>query len=91
MAWTAENIAMAEAMQRRDLIAQETEDLDIANTQGIEPDGSMVVPHDPTPQQKAYLARRIGLDMRRQWSENQRNGSDKLPELPKLRPGDIVH
>ena len=77
---------MTEAERR----AQENEGLDIENTEGIRPDGSIIMPANPTPQQAAYVARRLALMYRREVAENRRNGITKMPEIRPLRTGDLV-
>ena len=82
----AEPVPMTEAERR----AQENEGLDIENTEGIRPDGSIIMPANPTPQQAAYVARRLALMYRREVAENRRNGITKMPEIRPLRTGDLV-
>ena len=50
----------------------------------------MIVPEHPTSEQHAYLARRYALGLRREYEENLRRGINKLPSLPKFRPGDLI-
>lgn len=88
--WTPEAIALVPQFVERERIDQENQGLDIANTEGIRPDGSIVMPAYPTPNQKAYIARRIGLRIRREWAENQRKSINKYPKIRPLRTGDIV-
>jgi hypothetical protein len=88
--WTPEAVAVAEDMLQRNRIAAENEGLDIVNTEGILPGGGMIVPENPTPQQRAYLARRYGLMLRRERAENLRRGIQTLPKIRPLRPGDFV-
>ena len=64
--------------------------LDIANTQGILPDGGMILPWNPDPAQAAYMERRLLLMYLREREENQRNGIEAEIKFRPLRPGDIV-
>jgi hypothetical protein len=88
--WTPEDIAMVERMAEADRIAEENEGLDIANTAGILPDGGMIMPADPTPQQEAYVARRLGLSYKREYAENLRHGIRKYPQIRAVRTGDLI-
>jgi hypothetical protein len=88
--WTPDAIALAHEIIEQDRIEDENRGLDIANTEGIRPDGSIIMPEDPTPQQEAYIARRLGLAYKREYAENLRNGSKKLPKIRPLRTGDLV-
>jgi hypothetical protein len=64
--------------------------LDIANTEGILPGGGMIVPEDPTPQQSAYIDRRLMLTYLREQQENHRDGIDKKIVFRPIRTGDLV-
>jgi hypothetical protein len=88
--WTPDALAAADAMQERARAEAENEGLDIAHTDGILPGGGMIVPENPTPQQDAYLARRLGLSVKQERAENLRNGIDSRPKIRPLRPGDFV-
>ena len=77
-------------MLERSRAEAENEGLDIAHTDGIFPGGGMIVPEKVTPQQEAYLARRLGLSVKQERAENLRNGIDALPKIRPLRPGDFV-
>jgi hypothetical protein len=88
--WTPEAIAAAEAFMERERIEKENEGLDIANTEGILPGGGMILTEDPTPQQKAYMGRRLGLMYRREYEENLRKGIRKIPKIRPIRPGDLI-
>jgi hypothetical protein len=88
--WTPEALAQAAAMQKRERAEEETAGLDIAGTEGILPGGGIVVPEDPTPNQAAYIGRRLGLAYRREYEENLRRGVRVLPRLRQVRPGDFV-
>jgi hypothetical protein len=90
VAWTAEAIALANEIAKQDRIENENHGLDIANTQGILPGGGIIMPEFPTPQQEAYIARRLCLRIRREWAENQRNGIKEYPKIRPLRTGDFV-
>lgn len=88
--WSPNAIARANALAEQGRIEAENQGLDIANTEGIRPDGSIVMPEDPTPQQQAYVARRVGLRIKREWAENQRKGIKHYPKIRPLRTGDVV-
>jgi hypothetical protein len=88
--WKQEAVDRAEVIADEIRIEEENAGLDIANTEGIRPDGSIIMPKSPTPQQEAYLARRVGLRLRREWAENQRQGINEYPKLHPIRAGDIV-
>jgi hypothetical protein len=88
--WTREAIALANRIAEQDRIEEENHGLDLANTEGIRPDGSIIMPEYPTPQQDAYIARRVALRMKREWAENQRNGIKQYPKIRPLRTGDLV-
>lgn len=90
VAWTPEALAMAKQMRERDELTAETDGLDIANTEGILPNGGMIIPVDPTPQQVAYLARRTAMMYRREWEDNLRKGIKTYPRIRPSRPGDLV-
>jgi hypothetical protein len=88
--WTPDAVAMANDLVERERIADENRGLDIAGTEGIRPDGSIIMPEFPTPQQAAYVARRLTLRMKREWAENQRKGIREYPKIRPLRTGDLV-
>jgi hypothetical protein len=88
--WTAEDLALADALRERERTEAENAGLDIANTAGILPGGGMILTEQPTPEQEAYMARRLGLVYRREYEENVRNGSKKLPKIRPVRPGDLI-
>jgi len=88
--WTPEDLAFADQMLEQERIGKENECLDIANTEGILPGGGMILPADPTPQQKAYVGRRLGLMYRREYQENLRRGIRKMPKIRPIRPGDLI-
>jgi hypothetical protein len=88
--WTADAIALANQIAEQDRIEDENQGLDIANTEGIRPDGSIIMPEFPTPQQEAYVARRLTLRIKREWAENQRKGIKEYPKIRPLRTGDLI-
>ncbi len=88
--WTKADLAVADAVLEQQRIDKENEGLDIANTEGILPGGGMILTEDPTPQQKAYMARRLGLAYRREYEENLRMGIRKIPKIRPIRPGDLI-
>jgi hypothetical protein len=75
---------------RHNRFADEHAGLDLANTESILPGGGMIVPEDPTPQQAAYLARRLMLSYVRLQDENRRNGITEKIKVRPLHPGDLV-
>jgi hypothetical protein len=80
-AWTAEMIADAEAE-----IA--TADPPPPPVEGVAPDGSIVVPDNPTPDQEAYMGARIIHNLRDRWADE--IDSNEKPTIPRLRPGDRI-
>jgi hypothetical protein len=88
--WTPDALAMADAFLESDRREQENEGLDIANTEGILPGGGMIMPEVPTPQQAAYVARRLGLAYKREYAENRRQGIRKYPQIRPIRTGDLI-
>jgi hypothetical protein len=88
--WTPEDLAIAEQYLEKQRIEKENEGLDIANTEGILPGGGMILTEDPTPQQKAYMARRLGLAYKREYEENLRKGIKRIPKIRPIRPGDLI-
>jgi hypothetical protein len=88
--WTQEDLAFADQMLETERIEKENEGLDIANTEGILPGGGMILTEDPTPQQKAYMGRRLGLMYRQEYEENLRKGIRKMPKMRPIRPGDLI-
>jgi hypothetical protein len=90
VAWTPELFALVEALRERERIEEENKGLDIANTEGILPGGGMILMDDPTPQQAAYMDRRLGLMYKREIEENRRNGITKMPKIRGIRPGDLI-
>jgi hypothetical protein len=91
--WTPELVAETERMIAEAEQEAENEGLDIANTEGILPGGGMIVPEHPTPQQKAYIARRLGNEVRRIYAANQAKGlghRESLPRIRHIRPGMLI-
>lgn len=88
--WSAEQLACAEQTIAQDRIEKENDGLDIANTDGILPGGGMIMMEHPTPQQEAYMARRLGLMYKREYAENLKRGLRILPKIRPLRPGDLI-
>jgi hypothetical protein len=88
--WTAEEITETEARCEQDRIEAENAGLDIANTEGILPGGGMILPEDPTPQQAAYIGRRLGLMYKREYAESLRKGITTIPKIRPIRPGDLI-
>jgi hypothetical protein len=88
--WTPEDLKAADAFLEKRRIAREDAGLDIASTDGILPGGGMLLPADPTPQQQAYIGRRLGLMYRREYQENLRNGIKTMPKIRPIRTGDLI-
>jgi hypothetical protein len=88
--WTPGDVAFAEAKMKQDRIAEENAGLDLANTEGILLGGGMIMPADPTPQQAAYIGRRMGLAYKREYAENLRRGFKIIPKIKPLRTGDLI-
>ncbi|HET6605306.1 MAG TPA: hypothetical protein VFG62_01475 [Rhodopila sp.] len=79
--WTTEMVAKAEAEMGE-------ADAPPPPVEGVEPDGSIVVPDNPTPEQEAYMGARIIHNARDQWTETIASG--QKPKIPRLRPGDRI-
>ncbi|MGD0106223.1 MAG: hypothetical protein ABSC06_19605 [Rhodopila sp.] len=88
--WTPQDIVAADAFLERERIEKENEGLDIANTEGILPGGGMILPENPTPQQKAYMGRRLALMYKREYEENLRQDIKQYPKIRGIRPGDLI-
>jgi hypothetical protein len=88
--WTPKDLKAADAFLDHDRVEKENEGLDIANTEGILPGGGMILTENPTPEQKAYMGRRLGLMYKREYAENLRNGIKKNPKIRGIRPGDLI-
>jgi hypothetical protein len=88
--WTPQDIAAADVFIERERVEKENEGLDIANTEGILPGGGMILPESPTPQQKAYMGRRLALMYKREYEESLRKGIKQYPKIRGIRPGDLI-
>ena len=88
--WASEDLDIADTIRKQDRIEAENAGLDIANTEGILPGGGMIMPADPSPQQHAYMARRVGLMYKREHAENLRRGIKQMPKIRPLRTGDRI-
>ncbi len=55
---------------------------------GVEPDGSIIVPENPTPEQEAYIGKRIIENGRDKWTDELLTG--RKPRLLPIRPGDRI-
>jgi hypothetical protein len=88
--WTPEAIAAAEILIERERIEKENEGLDLANTAGILPGGGMILTDEPTPQQAAYMGRRLSLMYKREYQENLKKGITTMPKIRPIRPGDLI-
>ena len=66
------------------------EGLDLENIDGILPNGGMIVTENPTPQQTAYMERRLKLMYRRERDNNRRNGIIKKTFFRPIRAGDLI-
>ena len=90
LAWSQRDLRLALEIRNLEQLREDYGDLDLANTPGIRPDGSIVVPDDPTPAQYAYMARRYALNIRDKYRENVKAGIKALPKIEPFRPGDII-
>jgi hypothetical protein len=88
--WSPEDLAFADEQLQTQLTEAENEGLDLANTEGILPGGGMILPEDPTPQQAAYIGRRLRLMYQREYAENLRKGIKLIPKIRPIRPGDLI-
>jgi hypothetical protein len=88
--WTPEQVAYVAEFRDRERIEKENEGLDIANTEGILPGGGMILPEDPTPQQAAYMGRRLKLMYLREIAENRRLGITTKMKIRPIRTGDLI-
>ena len=50
----------------------------------------MFLPEDPTPQQAAYMERRLRLMYKREIAENRRNGVKTKMKIRPIRTGDLI-
>jgi hypothetical protein len=89
-AMTDDELVTAWSAKARELQENPNQGLDIANTEGILPDGSMIMPWNPTPQQAAYIDRRLIMMYVRERAENRRNGINSPIQFRPTRTGDIV-
>jgi hypothetical protein len=90
IAWTSDDLAVADAIAECERIKDENQGLDLAATEGILPGGGMIMPQNPTQAQAAYIARRLGLSYKREYAENLRQGIRKYPRIRPLRTGDLI-
>jgi hypothetical protein len=88
--WTPEEVEFVTAFKQRERIEKENEGLDIANTEGILPGGGMILPDDPTPQQAAYMGRRLKLMYMREVAENRRTGNKTKIKIRPIHTGDLI-
>jgi hypothetical protein len=91
--WTPQQLAEVEAMVAQAQFDKDHAGLDLANTEGILPGGGMIMPEHPTPQQEAYMARRLGNEVRRIYAANIAKGMSHRQALPKIRhirPGMLI-
>jgi hypothetical protein len=88
--WSLDDVAFVERLREQRRIEAENKGLDIANTEGILPCGGMILPADPTPQQAAYIGRRLALMYRREYQENLKKGIRVIPKLRPIRTGDLI-
>jgi hypothetical protein len=89
-AMTDDELIAAWSAKAREWRENPNQGLDIANTDGILPDGSMIVPWNPTKQQAAYLDRRLAMMYVREQAENRRNGINSPMQIRPTRTGDII-
>lgn len=87
---TDDEIVRAWIRTGRHRLQDETEGLDIANTEGILPGGGMIVPEDPTPPRIAYMERRMMLRYCREKEESRRNGTDQKIVFRPIRTGNLI-
>jgi hypothetical protein len=91
--WNQRQVEIAEQVVQQAQTDWENEGLDLANTEGILPGGGMIMPEFPTPQQEAYMGRRLVLAMQRDYQTNLKNGLTGAAARPKirlLRIGDLI-
>ena len=89
-AMTDDELITAWAAKGQDWLMNPNEGLDIANTGGILPDGSIIVPWNPTEPQEAYMERRLAMMYLREQAESHRNGMPKEIKFRAIRPGDLI-
>jgi hypothetical protein len=80
-AWTPEMVASAKTMM-------DAEPPPPPAIEGVESDGSIVVPVNPTPEQEIYIAQRMIHNRRDQWADDIMSGAK--PKIPPIRPGDRI-
>jgi hypothetical protein len=90
LSWSAESLEIARQLREADQFDEENAGLDLANTTGILPGGGMIMPEEPTPQQAAYVARRLGLMYKREYADNLRKGHKLYPKIRPIRTGDFI-
>ena len=90
LSWSPEALEIAKRIQEQDRFDEESAGLDLANTEGILPGGGMIMPEQPTPQQAAYIARRLGLMYKREYLDNLRKGNKVYPKIRPIRTGDFI-
>jgi hypothetical protein len=88
--WSADDLTFADQMMEKERIEGDNEGLDLAHTRGILPGGGMILTEAPTPQQAAYMGRRLGLRYKREYAENLKQGLHTLPKIRPIRPGDLI-
>ena len=88
--WIDDRHATDDDLLDRATFTDENEGLDIANTEGILPCGGMIMPEDSTPNQAAYMERRLLLMYRRERDENRRNGITTKTQFRPIRTGDLI-
>lgn len=84
--WTEADLTLADDLRDQD----DAPDLDAGPIEGVRPDGSIIMPENPTPRQAAYIARRLGRTYRREFQAYQRLGLRRLPKIRGIRPGDLI-
>lgn len=89
--WPDDEIITALSVKAQQWEADPNEGLDIANTAGILPDGSIFVPRNPTEQQSEYMERRLSIKYVRERAQNLRNGISTPIHFGPLRVGDLIH
>ena len=50
----------------------------------------MILPENPTPQQEAYMGRRLALMYRREYEEGLKKGIKTMPKIRPIRAGDLI-
>ena len=88
--WSKDAIAQADTALAQARSDYENAGLDPNTIEGRRPDGSIVMPENPSPAQAKYIARRLYIRHQREYAESVRNGHPKTPEIRPLRTGDLV-